>query len=120
MVFSKGVIKMTKQDAHQANLDSAQREIDMRDAQGEDMSLAYIDQVTYKIIKLPFPCDIYESGLIEVENRFGGSTCMLVPEALAVYDSITGAEMLGYYQMVQDGCSWFREHYPKEYMVLLD
>lgn len=111
---------MTKQEAHQFNLDSAQRQMNSREAQGEDMSLAYIDPNTYEIIKLPFVCEVMDSEPVEVMNRFGGDSCMLIPEAVAVYDCIMGAEMFGWYQMVQDGCAWFRQHYPKEYMVLLD
>ena len=37
--------------AHQNNLNAAQREIDSREAQGEDMSSAHIDPVTYAIVK---------------------------------------------------------------------
>jgi len=107
-------------EKHEQNIDAAQREIDMREAQGEDMSLAYIDTGNYKIIKLPFYVERLDNEPVVVMNRFGGDSCVLVPEAVAVYDSIMGAEMLGQYQMVQWGCAWFKEHYPKEYMILLD
>lgn len=46
----KSVSKSQKQ-AHQANIDAAQREMDRREAEGEDMTGAKIDQKTYKIIK---------------------------------------------------------------------
>ena len=42
-----------KSTAHQLNLDAAQREMDSRQAQGEDMTGATIDQVTYKITRHP-------------------------------------------------------------------
>ena len=42
---------MTKQQAHEYNLDAAYREIDARAAQGEDMSKAYVDEKTYEVIK---------------------------------------------------------------------
>ena len=45
---------------------------------------------------------------------------MLTPEAVAVYDTIKGAEMLGKTDTLQKGLDWFAENYPKEYMVLLD
>jgi hypothetical protein len=45
---------------------------------------------------------------------------MLVPEAVAVYDSIRGAEMTGDYKTVRKGLDWFRKFFPQEYMVLLD
>ncbi len=46
---------LTKQQAwaHACNLDAAYREIDMRDAQGEDMRRAYVDQSTYAILFAP-------------------------------------------------------------------
>ena len=39
--------------AHGHNMDAAYREIDRRDAQGEDMSRAYVDQSTYAILFAP-------------------------------------------------------------------
>ena len=45
---------------------------------------------------------------------------MLEPEAVAVYDLIKGAEVLGIWKIVQQGCDWFKQYYPKEYFVLLD
>ena len=54
--MSKGVAegwdKLTpQQQAHEYNLDAAQREMDRRHAQGEDMKGAKIDKKTYKIVK---------------------------------------------------------------------
>ena len=43
-------------------MDAAYREIDRRDAQGEDMSRAYVDQSTYAILFAPaagMPSDQY-------------------------------------------------------------
>ena len=45
---------------------------------------------------------------------------MLEPIAVAVYDCIKGAEMMGDHDMMEKGIDWFIEHYPKEYGVLLD
>ena len=45
---------------------------------------------------------------------------MLEPDAIAVYDSIKGAELLKEYEIVRQGVQWFRKHFPKEYMILLD
>ena len=39
--------------AHGHNMDAAYREIDRRDAQGEDMSRAYVDESTYAILFAP-------------------------------------------------------------------
>ena len=55
-----------------------------------------------------------------VENRFTGEIVELEPEAVAVYDLTIGAEMLGMYKIVRKGLDWFKEYYPREYMILLD
>ena len=70
--------------------------------------------------KLPFECLILDTEAVEVRNPFSGETCMLEPDAVAVYDSITGANMTGDYKTVRKGLDWFRKHFPAEYMVLLD
>jgi len=71
-------------------------------------------------IKLPFDCKILDKEPVEVQNPFTGEKVMLTPEAVAVYDTIKGAEMLGKTDTLQKGLDWFAEHYPNEYMVLLD
>lgn len=70
--------------------------------------------------KLPFECTIYDEAPVEVTNPFSGEACMLEPDAVAVYDTIMGANMTGRYDLVRKGCEWFRKHFPKEYMILLD
>jgi len=40
-----------KRDAHEYNMDSAQRDLDSRAIWGEDMSRAWIDTKTYEIRK---------------------------------------------------------------------
>ena len=55
-----------------------------------------------------------------VSNPFTGESCELTPVAVAVYDLIKGAEMLGMHPTVAIGISWFIDNYPAEYMVLLD
>ena len=73
-----------------------------------------------KKMKLPFACELYSDGR-EVENPFSGEKCYLTADALSVYDVIKGSEALGKYDKAfHDGLDWFQEHYPKEYMVLLD
>jgi hypothetical protein len=56
----------------------------------------------------------------EVANPYTGSKTVLTPDAVAVYDLVKGAEMLQLYHIVRAGLDWFKEHYAKEYMVLLD
>ena len=49
---AEGWDKLTpQQKAHEYNLDAAQKEMDRRHAQGEDMTGAKIDKKTYKIVK---------------------------------------------------------------------
>ncbi len=72
------------------------------------------------MIKLPFECMILDSEPVVVQNRFSGQSCTLVPEAVAVYDSIMGSEMIGDYKRMNKGLSWFRKYFPSEYMILLD
>lgn len=71
-------------------------------------------------MKLPFDCTIMDDEPVEVRNPFSGDSCTLTPEAVAVYDVVMGANMIGDYKTVQKGVSWFRQHYPREYMILLD
>ena len=73
-----------------------------------------------KIMKLPFACELYSDGG-EVSNPYSNEKCYLNADALSVYDVIKGSEALGKYDKAfSDGLDWFREHYPKEYMILLD
>ena len=55
-----------------------------------------------------------------IENRFGGDKVTVPGFAAAVYDVIIGSEMVQDWDKVQRGCDWFRKHFPKAYMVLLD
>ena len=68
----------------------------------------------------PFPVEIIDTDLVKVENPYSGESVMLEPVAVAVYDCIKGAEYMENTEMMQKGIAWFQEHYPKEYMVLLD
>ena len=71
-------------------------------------------------MKMPFECQILDDAPVEVKNPFSGESCMLTPEAVAVYDTIKGAEMFGDYETVSKGISWFMQNFPEEYMILLD
>jgi len=68
----------------------------------------------------PFEVEIIDTKPVEVSNPFSGQKTTLKPTAIAVYDCIKGAEMMGDYDMVQKGIDWFIEHYQKESGVLLD
>ena len=70
-------------------------------------------------MKLPFACELYSDGG-EVTNPYSNEKCYLTADALSVYDVIKGSEALEDYATVRKGLDWFQEHYPKEYMTLLD
>ena len=71
-------------------------------------------------MKLPFEDLLIGTEPEKVTNHWSGQSATLTPEAAAVYDLIKGAEAVGEYEIVRRGLDWFREHYPKEYMILLD
>ena len=73
-----------------------------------------------KRIKMPFDCVIMDKESKEIANPYTGEKALLTPEAIAVYDTIKGAEMTGRHDLMEKGIAWFRVNYPKEYMVLLD
>ena len=44
-----------------------------------------------------------------------------MPEfAAAVYDTIIGSQMFGDYDTVRKGLDWFKQHFAKQYMAVLD
>tara|TARA_R100000687_G_C6383127_1_gene133609 strand:- start:45 stop:293 length:249 start_codon:yes stop_codon:yes gene_type:complete len=55
-----------------------------------------------------------------IANRFTGEEIELEPEAVAVYDLCMGAEQFGMWKIVRKCLDWFKQYYPKEYLVLLD
>ena len=71
-------------------------------------------------MKLPFKCMILDKEPVKVTNPFSGQSCMLTPEAVAVYDTIKGCEIVSDYDMMVKGLDWFAENFPSEYMILLD
>ena len=73
-----------------------------------------------KRIKMPFDCVIMDKESKEIANPYTGQKALLTPEAIAVYDTIKGAEMLGKYETMETGIAWFQTNYPKEYFILLD
>jgi len=69
---------------------------------------------------MPFDCVIMDKESKEIANPYTGKKVLLTPEAIAVYDTIKGAEMIGQYETMEKGIAWFQANYPKEYFVLLD
>ena len=69
--------------------------------------------------KLPFDCMVGTESET-VTNPFSGESVLLEPQAVAVYDTIMGAQMFNDYKTMRKGLDWFRRYFPAEYMVLLD
>ena len=85
--------------------------------------------MTTKKITLPTGLKNLMVGTREewLRNPFSGEECKLTPQAVAVYDFIMGVQMMHPNGMppkaikeLRSGLDWFRKHYPKEYMTLLD
>ena len=72
-----------------------------------------------KSIKPPFECMVGTENEV-ITNPFSGESVTLTPEAVAVYDTIMGCQLTGDYNNMRRGLDWFRRHFAKEYMVLLD
>ena len=79
----------------------------------------YIMTKATKENKLPFDCELGTESEI-VSNPASGQSVELTPHAVAVYDSVRGAEMFGNYKKMRRGLDWFIKYYSREYMVLLD
>ena len=71
-------------------------------------------------MKLPFENMLIGTEPEIITNPWSGHSATLIPEAVAVYDVIKGAEAIGAYQIVRHGLDWFREYFPEEYFILLD
>ena len=71
-------------------------------------------------IILPFDCSVYEDKVVKIKNRFTGEETEMPGYAASVYDTIIGAEQFEAYDIVRAGIDWFRQHFPKQYMVGLD
>ena len=62
--------------------------------------------------------------MMTIGNRFNDEDSQqyakLPAFAVAIYDTIIGAEQTEDYDLMQKGLDWFSKHFTKEYMVLLD
>ena len=57
---------------------------------------------------------------ITLANRFSGETATVPAFAVAIYDTIIGAEQTQNYDLMQKGLSWFSRNFTNQYMILLD
>ena len=71
-------------------------------------------------VTLPFDCSVYMDKEVEIANRFTGEKTKMQGYAASVYDPIIGAERFEAWEIVRAGLDWCRQHFPKQYMVLLD
>ena len=87
--------------------------------------------ITYnnKTYAIPKPFDQCNFGMnpikeLTIMNRFNEpgfvQSAKLPAFAVAIYDTIIGAEASEDYKLMQKGLDWFSRNFTKEYMVLLD
>ena len=76
--------------------------------------------------KMPFDAeytsqqaDTFKEEII-VKNRFSGEPALLPWFAVAVYDTLMGAEQLGDVKTQRKGLDWFSKYFTKQYYTLLD
>ena len=101
------------------------------------MNEVYIDhknrkfiQYKDKIYRIPKPFDQCYFGaeptkVMTIGNRFNdesgaGQYAKLPAFAVAIYDTIIGAERTEDYTLMQKGITWFQKNFTDEYYVLLD
>ena len=84
-------------------------------------------QITYnnKTYEIPKPFDECYFGKeptkeLTISNRFSGETAVVPAFAVAIYDTIIGAERIQDYTLMQKGLDWFSCNFTKQYMTLLD
>ena len=86
-----------------------------------------MNTITYnnKTYKIPKPFNECFFGKeptkeITISNRFSGERATVPAFALAIYDTIIGAEQTQNYDLMQKGLDWFSRNFTKQYMILLD
>jgi len=86
-------------------------------------------QYNNKTYTIPKPFDQCFFGaeptkLMTIGNRFNDEShqqfAKLPAFAVAIYDTIIGAEMTEDYTLMQKGLTWFQKNFTDEYYVLLD
>ena len=75
-------------------------------------------------MKLPFKIKLADPAskfaMETVTNPYSGESCQLPRYAVAVYDTIKGAELLEDGKTMQKGLTWFQKYFTDQYYVLLD
>ena len=77
---------------------------------------------TYKIPKPFNECYFGKEPTKEMTltNRFSGESATVPAFAVAIYDTIIGAEQTQNYDLMQKGLTWFQKNFIKQYYTLLD
>jgi hypothetical protein len=79
-----------------------------------------------KEYKMPFNADYTRQKAdsfkeeIIVTNRFSNQSALLPWFAVAVYDTIIGAEQEQDYSTMRKGITWFQKYFTDQYYTLLD
>jgi hypothetical protein len=95
------------------------------------MKARNMKQIIYKgkTYEIPKPFDECFFGKeptkeIQIGNRFNDKNhqqyAMLPAFAVAIYDTIIGAERIQDYTLMQKGSDWFSRNFTKQYYTLLD
>ena len=86
-----------------------------------------MNTITYnnKTYKIPKPFDECYFGkeptkLHTVLNPYSDQAATIPAFALAIYDTIKGAEHIQDYDLMQKGLDWFSRNFTKQYYTLLD
>ena len=84
-------------------------------------TITYNDK-TYKIPKPFNECFFGKEPTkeITISNRFSGESATVPAFAVAIYDTIIGAEQTQNYDLMQKGLTWFQKNFIKQYYTLLD
>jgi hypothetical protein len=79
-----------------------------------------------KEYKMPFDADYTRQKAdsfkeeVIVTNRFSNEPALLPWFAVAVYDTIIGAEQAEDYDTMRKGITWFQKYFTDQYYTLLD
>ena len=85
------------------------------------MNITY-NNTTYSIPK-PFNECYFGSNPVKemtITNPYSNDSVKLPAFAVAIYDTIKGAEHTEEYDIVQKGLTWFQKNFTDEYYTLLD
>ena len=86
-------------------------------------------QYNNKTYSIPKPFDQCYFGaeptkVMTIGNRFNDEDCQqyakLPAFAVAIYDTIIGAEQTEDFKLMEQGITWFQKNFTDEYYVLLD